>query len=74
MTIQDTPVCFECHERVDNSLVFEAPCGHERCPSAVFHGLCLMRWREQRQEIERFFERMRRTFMEEHTGNESERN
>ena len=73
MPVQDTPICFDCHEPVDSSLVFEAPCGHDGCPSAVFHGLCLMRWRELRQEVETFVERLRRTYMEEHTGNEPER-
>lgn len=55
MALQDVPVCFyfRCFEPVDRDLVFEAPCGHEDCPSAVFHPLCLMHWREHRENMER---------------------
>lgn len=55
MALQEHPVCFffECAEVVDHDLVFEAPCGHEGCPSAVFHPLCLMQWREFKDDMER---------------------
>lgn len=51
--LQDLPICFDCTERIDHSPVFEALCSHPTCPSAVFHGVCLMRWREKREEAER---------------------
>lgn len=49
--IQDLPICFDCQTRV-NSLadaVF-APPWHDdpTFPSAAFHPLCLMRWRDRR--------------------------
>lgn len=55
--MQQYPVCFGCGEVVDDSisLVFEAPCGHEECPSGSWHGLCLMEWREKgRDDMRRF--------------------
>lgn len=59
MALQDTPICFfvECAEPVDHDLVFEAPCGHGDCASAVFHPLCLMKWREFREDMEREIKR-----------------
>jgi hypothetical protein len=51
----DRPVCFWCawNERplserlvAASDAVFEALCGHDGCPSAVFHGICLMEFRE----------------------------
>lgn len=67
--MQDRPICFQCHEAIEHSSVFEAPCGHEDCPSASFHGICLMEWRERRQQIEKIFE-MWKTWVQEHTENE----
>lgn len=49
--MQDRPICFKCTTQVDNSPVYEAPCGHDRCSSVVFHGICLMEWREHREEF-----------------------
>ena len=51
--MQDRPVCFRCDEPVQTNgeMVFEAPCGHDGCSSAVFHGLCLMDWREKRDVV-----------------------
>jgi hypothetical protein len=50
----DRPVCFWC-ARQDRPMpertvhpadaVFESLCGHDQCPSMVFHGLCLMEFR-----------------------------
>lgn len=57
--MQDRPVCLRCAEPVPHDPVYEAPCGHEGCPSAVFHGLCLMEWREYRIG---FVQRMRERF------------
>lgn len=54
--MQDRPICFECTTVVEHSPVYEAPCGHERCRSAVFHGLCLMEYRERRDSAEDKFE------------------
>lgn len=57
--MQDRPICFDCDQAItaNADMVFEAPCGHDGCASAVFHGLCLMTWREKRAEI---FERIHR--------------
>lgn len=50
----DRPVCFWCawNERPMSDrlvaavdAVFESLCGHDGCPSAVFHGICLMEFR-----------------------------
>lgn len=55
MSLQERPICFffECMEVIEHDPVFEAPCGHEDCPSAIFHGLCLMHWREFKEDMER---------------------
>lgn len=55
--IQEVPVCFTCEQDIETGAVFEAPCGHPRCGSVVFHGLCLMEWREHRQRIEETIKR-----------------
>ena len=47
MSLQERAVCLECHDQIEHSPVFAAPCGHEGCPSAVFHGICLMEYREK---------------------------
>lgn len=52
--MQDRPVCFKCRELIEHSPIFEAPCGHATCPSAVFHGLCLMEYRDHREAGDRF--------------------
>lgn len=51
--MQQRAVCFECDEVIEHSPIFEAPCGHQECPSGVFHGdrPCLMVWRDRRDEI-----------------------
>lgn len=49
--MQQRAVCFECDGEIEHSPIFEAPCGHQGCPSGVFHGTCLMNWREKRDEI-----------------------
>lgn len=70
--MQDRPVCFRCCETIENDFVFEALCGHERCPSAVMHPLCLMDFREEREQAaERFVVvgLMLRPLMQEHTEN-----
>lgn len=63
--MQQRPVCFNrrCGATIgrDDELFFEAPCGHHDCPSASFHGVCLMEWREYRDdrlaELKRFIEK-----------------
>lgn len=54
------PICWMCDEEVETDPIFESICGHDNCPSSVFHGLCLMEWREKRPEaykaIKRFFD------------------
>jgi hypothetical protein len=53
------PLCWECTEEVDTDPIYEAPCGHDdRCPTVVFHGLCLMTWREKREEMEKILRRI----------------
>lgn len=68
MNMQDRPVCFECSEPIVTNveMIFEAPCGHDTCPSAVLHPLCLMTWREKRQELELRLDQIRRAWIEEH--------
>lgn len=51
MTMQDYPICWDCGEQVESNPIYEAICGHDECPSSIFHGLCLMRWREKREEV-----------------------
>lgn len=48
--MQDHPICFQCDRPIrDNpDIVFESPCGHDKCSSAVFHTVCLFDWREKR--------------------------
>ncbi len=63
MSVQEAPICWGCQERIEHSVVYAAPCDHEECPSACFHGLCLMEWREKRQHMDQsirsFFEALR---------------
>jgi hypothetical protein len=56
--MQERPVCFKCDREIKTNaeMVFEAPCGHDHHSSAVFHGVCLMDWREHRAT---FMERLR---------------
>lgn len=71
--MQDRPICFKCHELIEHSEVYEAPCGHDTCPSAVFHGICLMEFREQRESAENRFQVVGvlvRPWMTEHSENE----
>jgi hypothetical protein len=56
------PLCWGCEEEVDTDPIYEAVCGHDRCPSSVWHGLCLMKWREKREILDRAIER----FVREH--------
>lgn len=49
MAMQEVPRCFVCLTPVDHDPIFEAPCGHDRGASAVFHPLCLMKFREDRE-------------------------
>lgn len=74
--MQDRPICFDCHETIEHSPVFEAPCGHEDCASAVFHGLCLMQYRDKRESADDRFELVgflvRKKWSEEHTQTERE--
>lgn len=58
--MQDRPVCFECDKKIENNgdMVFEAPCGHVEHSSAVFHGVCLMEFREKRTQIMERIHRM----------------
>lgn len=50
--IQSVPRCFLCSERIEHDPVFAPPtCDHEEHSSAVFHGICLMEWRERRDAI-----------------------
>ena len=66
--MQRRPVCFYCASVVDYDPIFAAPCDHEDCASAVFHGVCLMDWRDHRQEV---FQRVQRWFQEHADRSES---
>lgn len=71
--MQDRPICFGCKERIEAEAVYEAPCGHDTCSSACFHGLCLMEFRERRESATNRFEVVGilvRPWMQEHTENE----
>ena len=52
VSVQERPICWRCEAKVEYDPVYAAPCDHESCPSAVFHGLCLMEWREERNRAE----------------------
>jgi len=69
--MQDRPVFFRCCETIENDFVFEALCGHERCPSAVMHPLCLMEFRDERAAADRFqvVGLLVRPWIQEHTEN-----
>ena len=73
--MQDRPICFQCLGEIKTNaeMVFEAPCGHRECASAVLHPLCLMLWRERRQEITEQLAQIRKRWLEDHSGNEIER-
>lgn len=49
MAMQEVPFCFVCLTQVEHDPIFEAPCGHNAGASAVFHPLCLMKFREDRE-------------------------
>lgn len=66
--MQNRPVCFQCDKSIETNseMVFESPCGHDECSSAVFHALCLFDWRERRQRMLDYIENIRRRWLEEH--------
>lgn len=55
-------------EPIERDIVFEAPCGHDDHPSATFHALCLMSWREFREDMEREIKR----FVAEHEARDED--
>ena len=69
--MQNRPVCFRCTEAIDQDPVFEALCGHDTCPSACWHPLCLMEFRDMRAESGRFevVGVLVRPWLQEHTEN-----
>lgn len=70
--MQDRPVCFECDRSIETNseMVFEAPCGHDGCSSAVFHAICLFKWREVRQRWSEWVEQVKQRWIEEHERRE----
>lgn len=73
--MQDRPRCFGCSDVVEYDPLYEAPCGHDDCPSAVFHGLCLMEWREKRHGFTQFAEMMNKmlqAWFEQHSEGDRE--
>lgn len=66
--LQDRPVCFVCDQVIEHDWVFEAPCGHINHSSAVMHGICLMEWREHREEFMQEWRRRFRRMIEEMGG------
>ena len=71
--MQDRPICFKCRVRIDRDPIYEAPCGHDDCASAVFHGLCLMEFREMRESHANRFQVIGvlvRPWVTEHSENE----
>lgn len=68
--MQDRPICFKCREAIEQDPIYEAPCGHDRCPSVCFHGLCLMEFRDEREQASQRFEVVGvlvRPWIQEHT-------
>lgn len=55
--MQRRPVCFYCSTTIEYDPIFAAPCDHQECSSAVWHPLCLMDWRERREEAVKMFAR-----------------
>jgi hypothetical protein len=70
VALQRHPVCFfpPCGEAIDHDPVYESPCGHEDHPSAVFHPICLMGWREYKEDMEREIKR----FVSDHEARQHE--
>lgn len=66
MAIHERPRCWVCLETVEFDPIFSAICDHDHCPSAVFHGICLMEWREHREAQVRAL----RKWVNEHGQNE----
>lgn len=56
------PICPGCKEEVDTDPLYESLCGHDDCPSMVFHPICLMEYREHREKMEALI----REFVETH--------
>lgn len=62
--IQERPRCFDCSEVVEYDAVYAPPfCEHPECASAVFHGICLMTWRERRADHMAIMDKARSAFM-----------
>lgn len=57
--IQERAICWGCDQTIEYDPIFAAPCDHERCSSAVWHGLCLMQWREDRTARDQSWARWR---------------
>lgn len=57
VSVQTLPRCAGCSEPVEIDPVYAAPCDHEHHPSMVWHGLCLMDWREHRDRMKAAFQR-----------------
>lgn len=53
--IHELPICFDCETRISclADAVFASPFYDEdpHAPTACFHGICLMRWRERRDTV-----------------------
>jgi hypothetical protein len=45
------PICFVCNEDIPYAAVYAAPCDHATCPSAAWHGACLIDHREKRERM-----------------------
>lgn len=70
--MQDRPVCFSCHEKVETNaeMVFESLCGCDDHPSAVFHAICLFDWRDTRRSIQERINEFRAAWREHHQQGE----
>ena len=66
--MQERPICFQCDSAIQANadMVFEAPCGHDDCSSAVFHAICLFDWRERRSKFMEYLKEIRERWMREH--------
>lgn len=70
--IQEKAVCFGCEGVIDSfsEIVFAPPFedASHRKVSACFHGLCLMKWRERREEVRAMIQSAHEAFLRHVTG------
>lgn len=73
--MQTIPRCFGCQEQVEYDPIFEPPCGadHELCRSAIWHPLCLMKYREHYEQASAMLAEYVKSLSESHCPHGHER-